>query len=355
METTKNQSFYDILGVSESASKEEIRKAYLALARKHHPDKTGGDKAAEAELKGINEAYHTLKNEERRRVYDAERRNAFASGMGAGAAGPEGFSWSAGDGSSFSFRSSGLDDDAFSDMFEAFFGASPGAASMGGRTHRAHRTPTRGGDISIELPITLEEAAKGPQKRIRLSRKAASGAKEPATVSVQIPAGVHDGARLRLAGQGHAGPQGATQGDLIVRIRLKEHPLFTRKGDDLHLALPISFPEAALGATVRVPTLAGKADLRVPAGTQSGKQFRLRGLGMPRAHGGHGDLIVGVTVEIPSHLTAEQRELVAQLQAGESPRQYANRTGFWDKLKKLGGVWAGFALMLAAAGLVGLA
>lgn len=368
------QSFYDILGVPESASKEEIRKAYLALARKYHPDKTGGDKAAEERLKRINEAYDTLKNEERRRAYDAERRNPFA-GMGAGGAtgpgagfgtgaGPGGFHWSTGDASGFSFHASGLDEGDFADMFEAFFGGGP--STRGGARHATHhgaprprRRQTRGADITVPLTLTLEEIARGPRKRIDLTRQAACTAcggsgvaaggaactacrgrgtvPGKASVSVQIPPGVADGARLRIAGQGHAGAHGGPPGDLIVTVHQKPHEWFVREGDNLVLEYPLAFPDAALGATVRVPTLTGQADLRIPAGTQPGRQFRMRGLGLPRARGGKGDLIVRVTVEIPTRLSAEQRRIVEQLAGGSSSgeaAQYPQQASFVERLKR---------------------
>lgn len=323
MPATAQKNYYDILGVPKDAPKDVIRKAYLALAKKCHPDKTGGDKAAEERLKEINAAYDVLKNEEKRKQYDATLNNPFGGDGGfAGDAqgfGPGGFS--------FTFDGGGL-----GDIFEGLFGASFGDA---GRT-RSRSTTRPGRDLEIALDLSLREAASGSIKNVRLNRESACGTchgagqvnntpcaacggqgrvHEPRTVKVTIPAGVHTGTRLRLPGQGDASIHGAPPGDLYVKIHVANDPVFKRDGDHLHCEAPVRFTTAALGGTVRVPTLAGQAALKIPEGTQSGKVFRLRGQGMPDGRGSKGDLLVTVQITVPEHLSAEQRALIERLDA----------------------------------------
>ncbi|MFP4502876.1 MAG: molecular chaperone DnaJ [Candidatus Hydrogenedentota bacterium] len=375
MPAAAQKNYYDILGVSKNASKDEIRKAYLALAKKNHPDKTGGDKEAEERLKEINAAYDVLKNDEKRKQYDAELENPFAGGGGGGSGfsggfsggGPQGFGFTFGGGQggeSFGFGG-GLDD-----LFEGLFG---GGATAGARTHRP-RTAHPGNDLKITLDISLREAATGTKKTVRLNRQSlcpgckgtggdggaqaetcpecqgsgrvqrSQGAvymaqacprcrgegrvvsnpcgtcggtghvRQPQTVTVTIPAGADTGTRLRLQGQGDAGEQGAPPGDLYATVRVQPDPVFTREGDNLRCEAPIRFTQAALGGTAHVPTLTGKAALKIPAGTQSGKTFRLRGQGMPSMQSGKkGDLLVTVRVQVPASLTKEQRDLIKKL------------------------------------------
>ena len=390
MATVAEKTYYDVLGVSKEASQDDIRKAYLALAKKHHPDKTGGDKAAEEKLKEINNVYDTLKNPEKRKQYDAMLDNPFGGGPG----GLHGFEDATAEGFGF--------DGAFADLFGDFLGRG------GGRGR--HAGPQPGNDIEVSLTITLREAASGAAKSVRIPRSvscsacAGTGAApgtspetcpdcqgsgqvshgngtffiarpcprchggghiiatpcltckgsgrttEARTVSMNITPGADTGTRLRLAGQGDAGAPGAPPGDLYVFIRVAEDDLFERDGANIQCEVPITFAEAALGASVRVPTLTGRADLRVPPGTQSGRVLRLRGLGLPSLHNGRkGDLLVRVYVEVPARLSREQRELVERLAELDEHHAYPARKSFLDKLKRLTRDWAA-ALFLCAVG-----
>lgn len=385
MPGTATKDYYELLGVSPKASQEEIRKAYLKLAKKYHPDKTGGDKTAEEKLKAINEAYDTLKNAERRKEYDTMRASPFG---GAGAAYSTGGGGPGFDSHGFGGGPSGFTAD-FSDIFSEL------GDIFGARTQRPRRQgPVPGNDVEGRLTITLREAAKGVKKSIRVpytstcSRCGGSGA-EPGTqpetcpmcggtgqvsrggaafviaqtcpqcrgtgkiianpckachgsgvtkgshtVTVNIPPGVESGTRLRLAGQGDAGVRGGPSGDLYVVVTVKPDAVFMREGPDITCEIPVTFAEAALGATLRVPTLTGKADLKIPEGTQSGQSFRLRGMGLPRMAGrGKGDQIVRVLVEVPKRLTREQRTIVEKLKALDNPAMYPKRRAFERRLK----------------------
>ena len=385
MPGTATRDYYELLGVSPEASQDEIRKAYLKLAKKYHPDKTGGDKAAEEKLKAINEAYDTLKNAERRKEYDAMRASPFG-----GAGGP--YASGAG-GPGFDFHGFGGGPGGFTaDLGDIFGGL---GSIFGARAQRPRRQgPVPGNDVEGRLTITLLEAATGVSKSIRVPYTAAcsscggSGAKagtqpQPCkacggtgqvsrgggaffisqtcphcrgegttigspceschgsgvtkgsrTVTVSIPAGVDTDTRLRLAGQGDAGVRGGPNGDLYVVVTVKPDEIFERDGRDITCEVPVTFAEAALGATLRVPTLTGKADLKIPEGTQSGQSFRLRAMGLPRIHGtGKGDQIVRVVVEVPKRLTREQREIVKRLKALDDPAMYPKRRAFERRLK----------------------
>jgi molecular chaperone DnaJ len=324
MPATAQKNYYDLLGVPKDAPKDVIRKAYLALAKKCHPDKTGGDKAAEERLKEINAAYDVLKNEEKRKQYDATLDNPFAgaAGFSGGPNAAEGFGPG---GFSFSFEGGGLGDILEGLLGGAFAGAGPA---------RSRSAVQPGRDLEIVLDVSLREAASGVTKKVRIHRESACGTchgaghvnrtpcaacggqgrvRQPRTVKVTIPAGVHTGTRLRLPGQGEASLHGAPPGDLYVKVHVAHDPVFKRDGDHLHCEAPVRFTTAALGGTVRVPTLAGQASLKIPEGTQSGKVFRLRGQGMPTQHGGKGDLLVTVQITVPTSLTTQQRDLLTEL------------------------------------------
>ncbi len=385
MPATAAKDFYELLGVSPKATQDEIRKAYLKLAKKYHPDKTGGDKAAEQKLKAINEAYDTLKNAEKRKEYDAMRESPFG-----GAGGP----YSAGSGGpGFDFHGFGGGPGGFTADFSDIFSGL--GDIFGARTQRRHpQGPVAGNDVEGRLTITFREAASGTRKSIRVpytttcpacGGSGASPGTHPETcpgcggsgqtsrgngaffvsqacsqcrgagtviaspcgschgtgvsrgsrtVTVNIPAGVATGTRLRLAGQGDAGLRGGPDGDLYVAVTVRPDDVFQREGQDIVCEMPVTFAEAALGATLRVPTLNGKADLKIPEGTQSGQSFRLRGMGLPRVNGsGKGDQIVRVVVEVPKRLTREQREILAKLKALDDPAMYPKRRAFERHLK----------------------
>ena len=370
------RDYYEVLGVARNASDEELKKAYRRCAMKHHPDRNTGDKEAEAAFKECKEAYEVLSDGGKRRLYDQHGHAAFEHGMGGGNAGP-------------GFHDVG---DIFGDIFGNIFGGG------GGR-----QGPRRGADIGYMMELDLEEAVAGIEKRIEIPTMAscepcngsgsedgkidtcatchgrgqvrmqrgpfqmqapcphcggagktivnpckhcdgAGRVEEDKTLQVKIPAGVDNGDRIRLAGEGEAGPSGMPPGDLYVEVRVRPHALFQRDGDDLHCEVPIRISQAALGDTVRVPTLGGEAELRIPAETQSGKVFRLRDKGVKSVRSrAPGDLYCKVAVETPVNLTTEQRELLEKFEAtfvGEGARRHSPKTstfldgvkGFFDRI-----------------------
>ena len=371
------RDYYEVLGVARSASDEELKKAYRRCAMKHHPDRNPGDGAAEAAFKECKEAYEVLSDASKRRMYDAHGHAAFEHGMGGGGGGQQGYADI---------------NDIFGDIFGNIFGGGAGA-----------RGPRRGADVGIIVELDLEEAVAGLDKRlevptmaacapckgtgsedgkvetcttcqgrgqVRFQRgifsmqqpcpdcggrgqklsnpcKACRGAgrvEEEKVLSVKIPAGVDTGDRIRLAGEGEAGPAGAPAGDLYVEIRVREHAIFQRDGDDLHCEVPIRFSQAALGDVIRVPTLGGEAEIRVPAETQTGRVFRLREKGVKSVRSrATGDLYCRVVIETPVNLTAHQRELLQQFEAtfsGEGARRHSPRSStfidgvksFWERM-----------------------
>lgn len=383
------RDFYDVLGVSRGASADEIKKAYRQKAKQYHPDRNSDNPNAEAQFKEVNEAYDALKDAERKAAYDRFGHAAFEGGMGGagGARGPRGGMHPGG----------GDFGSAFSDVFEDLFGDFMGGGGRGGSRQRA----SRGSDLRYNMRITLEDAYAGVQKSIRVpslascdacSGTGAEGGAEPVTcptcsgmgkvraqqgfftvertcptcgglgqivknpckvckgagrvekertLSVNIPAGVETGTRIRLSGEGEAGLRGGPQGDLYIFIELREHPIFQRDGQDLYCRVPISIAAAALGGEVEVPTIdGGRSRVKVPAGSQTGKQMRLRGKGMPALRGGnHGDMLIELSVETPVNLTARQKELLAEF---ESLSEHNNPEGhsffskvksFWDGMK----------------------
>ncbi len=367
------RDFYDVLGVDRNATDEEIKKAYRKLARQHHPDLQQQDqhkKHAEEKFKEINEAYETLSDQDKRKRYDMFGHAGAQQGFG----GAEGFDFGRG----------GFGD-VFNDIFEDFFGGARG----GGRT-RAER----GADLQYNLELSFEDAVYGKEATLKIPRWEicheckGSGAKTAAAVktcpsckgegqlrfqqgffsvsrpcnhcdgsgqiitdpcgtcrgrrrvhrervlSVNIPAGVETGMRLRLSNEGEPGDNGGPPGDLYVAITVKPHEIFSRKGNDLLCDIPVHFVTAALGGKIEVPTLKGSTIIKVPAGTQQDKAFRLRGLGVPSLKGHQpGDLIMKVHIQIPTKLTAKQKELLTDF-AKESGMTFdADGDGFFDKMK----------------------
>ncbi|MCA2011503.1 molecular chaperone DnaJ [Pararhodobacter sp. CCB-MM2] len=373
------RDFYEVLGVSKGASAEELKKAYRAKAKELHPDRNKDNPDAENQFKEVNEAYDVLKDADKKAAYDRFGHAAFDGGMGGPrpGAGPRG----GGDfGASFS--------DVFEDLFGDFMGGRGGGG--GGQRTRA----SRGSDLRYNLRVTLEEAYKGTQKSIRVPTLAAcdscngsgaEGGAEPVTcptcsgmgkvraqqgfftvertcptcgglgqivknpcnsckgagrvekerqLSVNIPAGVETGTRIRLTGEGEAGLRGGPAGDLYIFIEVREHPIFQRDGMDLHCRVPVSFTAAALGGEVEVPTIdGGRSRVKVPAGSQSGKTMRLRGKGMPALRGGgSGDMMIELGVETPVNLTARQKELLREFE-GLSQDNHPEGSSFFGKVK----------------------
>ena len=374
------RDYYEILGVPRDASEDDLKKAYRKLAMKLHPDRNPGDAAAEAKFKEVNEAYDVLKDAEKRAAYDRYGHAAFEGGGPGGSPGG-GFG--------------GFGANPFEDIFEEMFGRF-GGRGRGGASGR-------GADLRQEIEISLEEAFAGTKRTIRVPTSVAceacsgSGAeggaanvqvcptcqgsgkvraqqgffliertcptcggqgriiKNPCkvchgagrvqrdrTLSVTIPAGVEDGTRIRLAGEGEAGLRGAPAGDLYLDVSVRAHPIFHRDGANILVRVPLRMTQAALGGTVEVPTVdGGKAKVTIPAGTQSGDRFRLRGKGFSVLRSAaRGDMFVEVTVETPQNLTPRQRELLQQFEAEAegSARTSPESEGFFAKVKEF---WEG--------------
>ena len=366
------RDYYDVLGVQKNSSPEQIKAAYRKLAVKHHPDKNPGDKASEEKFKEASEAYHILSDKERKQNYDNFGHAAFENGGG----GRGGFG-------NFDFSSN------FSDIFEDFFSEGFG----GGR--RSRKSSFRGSDLRYDLSLTLEEAYTGKKENIKFSTSEkcnicngsgskpghdigscsmcgghgqvrssqgfftvqqtcpqCSGSGEEITnpckdcsgqgkkqaskkLSVTIPKGVDDGTRIRLAGKGEAGSRGSGSGDLYLFINVYSHDLFKRSDENLFFECPVSIADAALGTAIEIPTIdGGKAKIKIPAGTQNGKQFRLRGKGMPYMRGsGNGDLYVQVNTEVPVSLNKEQKELLEKFRDIENEKSNPSIRKFFEKAK----------------------
>jgi curved DNA-binding protein len=315
------KDYYQSLGVDRTATPEEIKQAFRKLARVHHPDVAKNKVAGEAKFKEINEAYEVLGDPAKRQRYDELGPNWEAGGAGGAAPGPErGGRAARGDpgGADFEFGGTG-----FSDFFESFFGSGGGRERSGpfGRRGGApdgdrdsEGFSRAGRDVEADLLVTLEEALRGSLRKVTLRRSGAPGEEDRLdSYQVHIPAGVREGQRIRLAGQGGAGFGGAAAGDLYLRVRLARHPDFTVQGSDLHCELELAPWEAVLGVQAKIPTLDGLTSLRVPPGTTAGRSLRLRGLGLPREDGSRGDLYATVSVQTPATVTAEEKALWQQL------------------------------------------
>lgn len=374
------KDFYETLGVARSAGDDEIKKAYRKLAMKYHPDRNPDNKEAEEKFKEIQKAYDTLSDPQKKAAYDQYGHAAFEQGMGGGAGGFGGFGGGFGGAQGFDFS------DIFSQMF--------GGAGGGGR-----QPNYQGADLQVGVEITLEEAAQGIKKRINIPTYEecdvchGSGAKpgtststcstchgsgtvhirqaifqvqqtcptchgtgkeikDPCvkcrgegrtktskTVEVTIPAGIDDGQRIRLSGEGEPGQHGAPAGDLYVNVRVKEHKIFERNGLDLHCELPISFAVAALGGEVEVPTLDGRVKLNIPKETQHGRRMRVKGKGIKSLRSSAtGDLYCHIVVETPVNLTDRQKELLEEFErisTGLDRSQTPRKKSFLDKLGDL--------------------
>jgi molecular chaperone DnaJ len=377
MPPSNKADYYEILAVSRTAGDDEIKKAYRKLAVQFHPDRNPGNKQAEERFKEINEAYQVLSDSDRRAKYDRFGHEAFQGPQGAGGFG--GFDFSQGF------------EDVFGDIFGDFFGTGRG---------RSRSRARRGDDLRYDMEVEFEEAARGAEKIVKFqrlttcetcngsrARAGSTGARQcpncrgtgqvrtqqgffsisttcnqcrgegtiisdpcakcqgqgrvrkPVSLSVKVPAGVDNAQRLKLRSEGEAGYGGGPSGDLYVVIHVKEHDLFVRRDNDIIIDAPISFPQAALGTEIDVPTLDGKMKLKIPPGTQSGKVLRLKGRGIVDVNGhGRGDELVRVIVETPHSLTARQRELLEEFaRVDGKATNHPMAKGFVDKLKEMFG------------------
>lgn len=369
------KDYYEVLGVNKDASSEDIKKSYRRLAREYHPDANPGGEEAEAKFKEIKEAYDVLSDPQRRARYDRFGHEEASPGFG----GFEGFN---------DFSS------GFEDIFDLFFGG-----GFSGRRRRDSSAPRRGADLRYEMEISLEDVIRGKETTINIPRSetcsdcggsGARGGSESVSCSacggtgqqqnvrnttygrfvsiqtcgvcggrgqvikercnscrgegkivrerhieVKIPAGVDDGAKMRVPGEGEAGERGGPPGDLYVFIRVRPHEFFKRQGNDLTCEVPVSFVHAALGGDIEVPTFEGKAKLNIPEGTQTGTVFRLKGKGVPNLRGfGKGDQLVKVTVEVPRRLNSRQKKILQEFaQAGGAETSAGYDKGFFDRVK----------------------
>ena len=374
------RDYYEVLGLSKGASADEIKKGYRSKAKELHPDRNTSDPSAESKFKEANEAYDVLKDPERKAAYDRCGHAAFEGGMGGGGGQRQG-----------DFSS------AFSDVFDDLFGDFMGGGQRGGGRSRA----SRGSDLRYNLEISLEDAYSGLQKSINVTTSVqcspcngngAAGGLEPSTcptcsgmgkvrasqgfftvertcpscsgmgqvisnpcsscggqgrsnkdrsLSVNVPAGVETGTRIRLSNEGEAGLRGGPAGDLYIFIEVREHKIFQRDGNSLFCRIPVSMSGAALGGDIEVPTMdGGRSRVKIPAGSQSGRQMRLRGKGMPAIKSAQkGDMFIEIAVETPVNLTSKQRELLREFEAlsednnPESKSFFSSVKSFWDTMK----------------------
>ena len=295
------RDYYDVLGVPRDASAEDIRAAYRKLARRYHPD-VNKEPGAEDRFKEVAEAYEVLREPEKRERYDRLGPNWKAGDDVSGASGFDGFASRGGYGDvRVDFGGADFGSGDFSDFFEGLFGA----RQRGRRTDGFSGFSTRGGDQEAVLELSLEEAAKGGRQRITLA--------DGRDYEVNIPAGVRDGQRIRLPGEGEGGRNGGRPGDLFLRVRLEPDGRFRVEGRDVYVTVPISPWEAVLGASVDVPTLDGTKEVRVPRGSSTGRKLRLRGQGMPGPRGAQGDLYAVVEIHVPKRPSRQERELFEKL------------------------------------------
>lgn len=372
------RDYYDVLGVAKGASDDEIKKAHRKLAKKYHPDLNRDNPEAAEKFKELNEAYEVLSDKDKRARYDQ---------FGFAGVDPN---YGAGQGGGFGGGFGGFDMGDLGDIFGSFFG--------GGSSRSRRNAPQRGETIQQRVMLSFEEAAFGCEKEITINRterceecegtgaekgssvetcsnchgsgvvtqtqrtplgmfqsqaacpncrgtgkiirkpcKKCSGTgktRNSRTLKVKIPAGIDDGQSIQLRGQGNAGSNGGPSGDIIVTIGIRPHPIFTRDGNNVICEIPISFPQAALGDTLQVPTIDGKVEYTIPEGTQTGTVFRLRGKGIQNVNGrGRGDQYVRVNIEVPTRLTEHQKKLLRDFESSTTDENQAQRKSFWDKVK----------------------
>lgn len=382
------RDYYDVLGVAKGATADEIKKGFRKKAKELHPDRNSDNPDAEAQFKEANEAYDVLKDAEKKAAYDRYGHAAFENGMGGGQRGGQGFGGGGGDFSS-----------AFSDVFDDLFGDFMGGQRGGGG---GRQRASRGADLRYNLRVSLEDAFGGLHKTIKVPTSVActacegtgaEGGVEPTTcptcsgmgkvraqqgfftvertcptcsglgqiiknpckvchghgrvekdrsLSVNIPSGVETGTRIRLAGEGEAGLRGGPPGDLYIFVEVAQHALFERDGNNLYCRVPVSMAKAALGGSIEVPTIdGGRGRVQIPEGSQSGRQMRLRGKGMPALRGGaSGDMFIELAVETPVNLTGRQKELLREFEDisedntnPESRSFFSSVKSFWDGMK----------------------
>jgi DnaJ-class molecular chaperone len=315
--------YYSVLGVSRTATGDEIQKAYRRLARRHHPDLADDKEQAKEQFQKVQHAYDVLSDEKKRQLYDqlgpayeqAGGRNPFADGQM-----PEGFDMEQ------IFGRGGAPAGGFEEILrQVFGGAAPGGATSGfggygrGSGPAAAQGPARGQDLEQEITVPFATAVLGGRHQLSLTRS--SGMVE--TITVTIPPGITNGKKIRLRGQGRSASRGGHRGDLLVKVKVAAHPCYQRIGDNLQVTVPVTVTEAALGAKVDLPTPRGTVTLTVPPGSSSGKVLRLKGFGVVRKEGGSGDLLAELKIVLPSPISAEEERLFRQLAAasgGEAPR-----------------------------------
>ncbi len=381
MATGNKQDYYDLLGAAKGSTEEDLKKAYRKKAVQFHPDKNPGNKEAEEMFKKVSEAYEVLKDTDKRAAYDRYGHAAFQ--QGGGQRGPSGGGFH--DPSDMFREVFGQQGGGAGGIFEEFFGGGGGQSGGAGR----------GADLRYDLEISLEEAAHGSEKEISFRKLGQCGhchgngaepgskrttchtcrgagqvttsrgffhvrqacptchgsghrfekicakcsgegrVNETAKINVKIPPGVDTGNKLRSSGNGEAGTMGGEAGDLYIVVHVKDHEVFERQGDDLFCEIPIKFTLATLGGSIHVPTLQGKAALKIPGGTQSGTTFRLKGRGLPHLRGNaHGDQLIRVQVEVPTHLSAEQKKFLEEFARVSGDQEEPLAKSFFDKAKK---------------------
>ncbi len=303
------KDFYQQLGVGKSATPDDIKKAYRKLAMQYHPDKNPGNKKAEDKFKEVTEAYEVLSDVEKKKNYDqfghAENNPFGGGGFGRGSQGGNPFGGAG--------RGNAGGADPFADIFGDLFGGGAGGNPFGGARGRAQQQQaSRGSDLRYTLTISFEEVFSGAEKVVSFMRQ--NGSKEEAAkLSVTVPAGVKEGQRLKLSNEGDK-PSGMPAGDLYVIVNIQDHLLFKREEHDVLLDLPISYTDAILGMDAEIPTLAGKAQIKIPAGTHSGQALRLKAKGFPKLGGiGYGDMILRLTVDTPAKINSRQKEIIEEL------------------------------------------